>query len=260
MLGAAPHDRSNRLFRSQFQLARRSVRAVRPDRVVRPGAHRADRGERLGQVHPAQAHRGGVAPRFGCGTHPRRGGLPAAGHHPRHPPERFRPAWHHRRQGRAARHRGGRDGRGRLRGDRGRLGRRGARPRLAGPPGPGPGRSRRPGGAPVRRGDHRCRAGRAVPAPPGHPAAGRADQQPGPGRAPAAVRRGGVLDRGDGDRQPRPRAARPDGPDRRPVRRRDPHVRRQPGRVRRAARGGAGGGRARASPRPPRTSGASSAT
>src|ERR1700748_957075 len=47
VLGAAPHDRSNRLFRSQFQLARRSVRAVRPDRVVRPGAHPADRGERL---------------------------------------------------------------------------------------------------------------------------------------------------------------------------------------------------------------------
>ena len=49
------------------------------------------------------------------------------------------------------------------------------RPRLAGPPGPGPGRSRRPGRAAIRRGDHRCRAGRAVPAPPGHHAAGRAD-------------------------------------------------------------------------------------
>ena len=195
----------------QFQLARRSVGAVRPDRVVRPGAYRADRGERLGQVHPAQAHRGGAAPRLRHGQDPRRGGLPAAGHHPGYPPERFRPARHHRRPGCAARHRGGRDGRGRLRGDRGRLGRRGARPRLAGPAWPRKPDPRRPGGTAVRRGDHPGRPA-APPALPGHPAAGRADQQPGRGRAQAAVRRGGVVGRGDGDRQPRPRAARPDGP------------------------------------------------
>src|ERR1700724_2643920 len=57
--------------------------------------------------------------------------------------------------------------------------------------------------------DHRVerlsgRAGRAVPAPPGHPAPRRAHQQPGPGRARPALRRGHLLGRRAGHRQPRP--------------------------------------------------------
>src|ERR1039457_1992740 len=57
------------------------------------------------------------------------------------------------------------------------------------------------------------------------------------------ARRGRGLDRGDGDRQPRPRTARPGRSHRRPVRCRRPDVRRSPGGLR-AAAGGRAGGRA----------------
>ncbi len=50
---------------------------------------------------------GELRPGSGAGPRPRRGGLPAAGHHPGDSSHRVGPARHHRRPGRPARHRGG---------------------------------------------------------------------------------------------------------------------------------------------------------
>ena len=162
----------------------------------------------------------------------------AAGHRP----HGRRPARHHRTARRAARHRERRRRRGALHRARRRLGRRGARPRRA-----------RTGSA---------SATSTWTAPSASCPAARSSWSAWPPcslRRPdvllldeptnnldldattAAVRGRRVLDRGAGGGQPRPRTARPGGPDRRPARGRRPDVRRQPVGVRGDARGRAGG-------------------
>ena len=91
-------------------------------------------------------------------------------------------------------------------------------------------------GHPQRRPGRLARPGRAAAEPPRRAAARRADQQPRPGGPAQALRRARGLDRLPAAGQPRPGAARPDGPHRRAGPGRDPLVRRQ---LHRVHRGGA---------------------
>ena len=148
------------------------------DLLVSSRAGRPGRRQRLRQVHaaPARRRRAEADPRLGVGG--RRGGLPAAGPHPRPVAPRRRRARDRygaagaararRRLRRPARPRGGRRPVGRRGACRRRA--RAARPARLGPR-PAPRRAVRRRGGPAR-------AGPAAAAPARRPAARRADQQP----------------------------------------------------------------------------------
>ena len=163
------------------------------DLLVGPGPHRPGRPQRLRQVDPAAAASPGscARPRARSASRGEVGYLPQdltldtalrVDERARHR-RRSRRACTPSRRGDATRTHFARDRR--------RLGRRGARPRRA-----GPARARPTSVLDRRLGElsggevDPARAGRAAAAPPRRPAAGRADQQPRPGRARAAVRRG----------------------------------------------------------------------
>ena len=99
--------------------------------------------------------------------------------------------------------------------DRRRLGHRGAHPRPAGPARPRRHRPSTGGWARSRRPGRLARPGRAAAQAARRAAARRADQQPRPRRPAQALRRARRLDRLPAAGQPRPGAARPDGPHRR---------------------------------------------